>query len=193
VVKKEAQLPLIFVVYHVPNLTHPDTFALDVLASVLGSGESSRLHQRIVYEQRLASYASADYSSMHRQPHLFGLNGGPLPGKSVEDVEHALYAEVERIKREPITERELQKAKNQVEADFVYAQDSVQRMANLVASTEMVATWRLLGTYVPGIRSVTAADVQRVAQKYLAQENRTVGILVPTPPEPRAQAGGAQP
>jgi zinc protease len=193
VVKKEAQLPLIFVVYHVPNLTHPDTFALDVLASVLGSGESSRLHQRIVYEQRLASYASADYSSMHRQPHLFGLNGGPLPGKSVEDLEHALYAEVERIQREPITERELQKAKNQVEADFVYAQDSVQRMANLVASTEMVATWRLLGTYVPGIRSVTAADVQRVAQKYLTQDNRTVGILVPTPPEARAQAGGGQP
>jgi zinc protease len=192
VVKREAQLPLIFVVYHVPNLTHPDNFALDVLASVLGSGESSRLHQRIVYEQRLANYASADYSSMHRQPHLFGLNGGPLPGKSVEELEQALYAEVERIKREPITDRELQKAKNQVEADFVYAQDSVHRMANLVASTEMVASWRLLGTYVPGIRSVTAADVQRVAQKYLTQENRTVGILVPTPPEAQAQAGGGQ-
>jgi zinc protease len=188
VVKKEAQLPLVFVLYHAPNLTHPDSYALDVLSSVLGSGESSRLHQRLVYEQRLASYASADYSGMHRQPHLFGLSGGSLPGKTAEELERAFYVEVERIKQEPPSDRELQKAKNQVEAEFVYAQDSVHRMANLLGSTEMVASWTLLGRYLDGIRSVTAADVQRVAAKYLTQENRTVGILVPVPPDAETQS-----
>jgi len=78
-VKKEAELPLVFAVYHAPNLTHPDTYALDILAYVLGGGQSARLHQRIVYEKQLASYASADYSGVHVDPYLFGLSAGPLP------------------------------------------------------------------------------------------------------------------
>jgi len=198
IVRKTAELPLVFVVYHVPNITHPDTYALDVLSTILGGGESSRLYQRLVYEQRIASFASSDYSGMHHDPHLFGLNGGPLPGKTAEEVEQALYAEVERMKSEPISDRELQKAKNQVEADFVFTQDSVHRMASLLGALESVASWTLLGKYLDGIRQVTAADVQRVARQYLTPENRTVGTLVPLKAEtaqaPPAPAGaGARP
>jgi zinc protease len=178
-VRKEAELPLVFVVYHAPNLTHPDTFPLDILAYVLGGGQSARLHQRIVYEKQLASYAAADYSGVHVDPYLFGLSAGPLPGKTAEEVERALYAEVERIQREPITDRELQKAKNQIESEFIFAQDSVHQLATLLGSWESVASWRLLAGYLDGIRKVTAADVQRVARQYLTPEQRTVAILVP--------------
>ena len=194
VVRKEAELPLVFAVYHVPTVAHPDAFALEVLAYILGGGASARLHQHIVYEKRLATFATADYSGMHRDPHLFGLNAGPMPGKSAEEVEQALYAEVDRLIRDPIGDRELQKAKNQIEAEFVFTQDSVRRMATLLGSLESVASWKLLIGYLEGIRKVSADDVKRVARQYLTPENRTVGILVPLPrPASAAVQPGGRP
>ena len=179
-VRKAAELPLVFQVHHVPNLGHPDTFALSVLANVLGGGESARLHRRVVYEKQLAAFATADYSAVHVDPYLFSVSAGPLPGKTAEEVEQALNAEIERLQREPITDRELQKAKNQMEAEFTFAQDSVHGLANLLGAYESVASWKLLTGYLDGVRKVTAADVQRVAQQYLTPDNRTVATLVPT-------------
>ncbi|HSB71963.1 MAG TPA: pitrilysin family protein [Candidatus Methylomirabilis sp.] len=192
-VRKDAELPLVFAVYHAPNLTHPDSFALDVLAYVLGGGESARLHQGVVYEKQLASYAAADYSSVHVDPYLFGLSAGPLPGKTAEEVEQALYTEVERLQKEPVTDRELTKAKNQITSEFIFAQDSVHRLASLLGAYEAVASWRLLAGYLDGIRKVTAADVQRVAREYLTQENRTAAILIPTKQADAPAGGRSQP
>jgi zinc protease len=182
-VRKEAELPLLFVVHHVPNLTHPDSFPLQVLAYILGGGESARFHQKVVYEKQIASYAGADYNPVYADPFLFGFSAGPLPGKTAEEVEQALLAEVERIQREPVTDRELQKAKNQIESEFLFSQDSVDRLANLLGKYESVASWKLLDGFLDGVRKVTAAEVQRVAQKYLVRDNRTVAILIPMKPE----------
>jgi len=181
-VRREAELPLLFMVHHVPNLTHPDSFALQVLAYILGGGESARFHQKVVYEKQLASYAGADYNPVHVDPYLFGFNAGPLPGKTAEAVEQALDAEVARLQKEGVTERELQKAKNQIEAEFVFAQDSAHTLAELLGRYESVASWKLLDGFLEGVRKVTAAEVQRVAQQYLVPENRTVAILIPVKP-----------
>jgi len=181
-VRKEAELPLLFVVHHVPNLTHPDSFPLQVLAYILGGGESARFHQKLVYEKQLASYAGADYNPVHVDPFLFGFSAGPLPGKAAEEAEQALYAEVERVQREPVTDRELQKAKNQIESEFIFAQDSVHTLAEELGEYESVASWKLLDGFLDGVRKVTAADVQHVAQKYLTRDNRTVAILIPVKP-----------
>ena len=189
-VRKEAELPLLFVVHHVPNLTHPDSFALRVLAYILGGGESARFHQKVVYEKQLASYAGADYNPVHVDPFLFGFSAGPLPGKATEEVEQALYAEVERVQREPVTERELQKARNQIESEFIFAQDSVHSLAEMLGRYESVANWKLLDGFLEGVRKVTAADVQRAAQKYLTQDNRTVAILIPVKPGAAAVGTG---
>ncbi|HEX7550009.1 MAG TPA: pitrilysin family protein, partial [Candidatus Methylomirabilis sp.] len=178
-VRKEAELPLYFAVHHVPNLTHPDSFALQVLAYILGGGESARFHQKAVYEKQLASFAGADYNPAHADPYLFGFSAGPLPGKTVEEVEQVLYAEVERLIANPIPDRELQKAKNQIEAEFIFAQDSVHALAEMLGRYEAVANWQRLDGFLEGVRKVTAADVQRVAKQYLVQENRTVAILIP--------------
>ncbi len=188
---KDAELPLIFAVYHVPNVTHPDSFALEMLATVLGGGQSARLYQRVVYEKQLASFVSADYSGVHVDPYLFDLSAGPLPGKPVEEVERALYAEVERVQREPVSEVELQKAKNQIASQFVFAEDSVHRLASLLGAYESVESWRLLAGYLDGIQKVTAADVMRVARQYLAADNRTTAILIPTRPVSPAPGPGA--
>ncbi|MGH7363237.1 MAG: M16 family metallopeptidase, partial [Candidatus Methylomirabilales bacterium] len=179
VVKREAKLPFIFLGYHTPTLSHPDSFALEVLASVLADGKSSRLHRSLVYEQQLALYAAASYDRLSADPSLFSLYAAALPGKGSDQVERALYAEVERLQREPVSERELQKAKNQLEADFVLSQDSIFSLARQIATYEMVASWREWERYLPGIRAVTPADVQRVARAYLMADNRTVGVLVP--------------
>ena len=179
VVKREAKLPFVFIGYHTPTLNHPDSFALEVLASVLADGKSSRLHRSLVYEQQVALYAAASYDRLSADPSLFYLYAAALPGKGSDQVERAVYAEVERLQREPVSERELQKAKNQLEADFVLSQDSIFSLARQIATYEMVASWREWERYLPGIRAVTAADVQRVAGAYLTADNRTVGILVP--------------
>ena len=185
--RREAELPLLFVVHHVPPLTDPDSFPLSVLAGILGGGESARFNQKVVYEKQLASYAGADYNPVHIDPFLFGFSAGPLPGKTAEEVEQALTAEVERLQKDGVTERELQKAKNQIEADFVFSLDSAHRMGVLLGRYESVASWKLLDGYLAGVRKVTVADVQRVAQKYLVPENRTVAILIPVKP---GTAGG---
>ncbi len=183
VVKREAKVAFLIVGYHTPTLSHPDSFALEVLASVLADGKSSRLYRSLVYEQQVALYAGASNDRLSADPSLFSLYAAALPGKGSEVVERALYAEVERLQREPVSERELQKAKNQLEADFILSQDSIFSLARQIATHEIVASWREWERYVPGIRAVTAADVQRVAGAYLRADNRTVGVLVPLPPK----------
>jgi len=182
--RKEAELPYILKAYHVPNFLgadglNKDSFALDVLSSILSSGRSSRLYQSIVYEKRLALNAFAYYNGLYRDPFLFIFGGTAMPGRNIEEVERAIYEEIERIKIEPPSEREVQKAKNQVEAFFVFAQDSNHSKALYTGRFEMLGSWRLMDKYLEGIRNVTPEDVQAAAKKYLIDDNKTVGILIP--------------
>jgi len=110
---------------------------------------------------------------------LFYVYAGVMPGKAVEEVEKALYAEIEKFKKEPVTDEELQKAKNQIEASFIMGQDSVFYQAMLLGQFETVANWKLLEKYVENIRAVSKEDVMRVAKEYFNEDNRTVGILEP--------------
>jgi zinc protease len=82
-----------------------------------------------------------------------------------------------------VGKQELEKAKNQIEAGFVYGQDSLFYQAMLLAQYEIAVDWRKIDEYVPSIRKVTAEDIQRVAKQYLTPDNRTVGILIPLPPK----------
>ena len=183
VVRKEAQLPSLLMGYHAPNLQDSDSYVLEVMATLLSGGKSSRLYQSLVRDRRLVISADADHSLLSKDPALFYLSADPLPGKEVTEVEKALDHEVERLQRELVDERELEKVKNQLESSFVFAQDSLFFQALLLARYEIVSTWRGIDDYIPSIRSVTPADIQRVARKYLISDNRTVGILVPLPPK----------
>jgi zinc protease len=179
VVKREAELPAIYAGYKVPTIRHPDAHALNVLQGILSSGKSSRMYKSLVYEKQLALYAGGDYDDVSADPHLFYVYAGVMPGKATDEVEKAIYTEIERFKNEPVSDEELQKAKNQAEASFIMAQDSVFYQAMQLGQFETVADWRLLGIYLDGVRAVTKDDVQRVAKQYFTEENRTVGILVP--------------
>jgi zinc protease len=182
-VKKEAQLPYIVMGYHIPNLREPDSYTLEMIATLLSAGKSSRLYQSLVREKRLVLSVDADHSLLSRDPGLFYLSAELLPGKEVVEVEKALDEEVERLKKDLVGVNELEKAKNQIEAHFIFGQDSFFYQAMLLAQHEIAATWRAIDDYLPSIRKVSPEDIQRVARKYLTSDNRTVGILVPLPPK----------
>ncbi len=178
-VKKQAELPAVFAGYNVPTLKHPDSYALEVLQGILSSGKSSRLYKSLVYEKQLALYAGGDYDNISTDPNLFYIYAGVMPGKTADEVERALYVEIDKLKNEPATDEELQKAKNQIEASFIMGQDSIFYQAMLLGQFETVADWKLLEKYVASIRAVSKEDVMRVAKEYFNEDNRTVGILVP--------------
>ena len=178
-VKKEAELPYILTVYKVPDIKDKDGFALDVLAGILSGGKSSRLYKSLVYEKQIALSAWASYEGLCRDPFLFYAGATAARGKTIEEVEHALLEEIEKIKLSAPAEREVQKAKNQIEASFIMEQDSIYMQARTIGTFEMIGGWQLIDQYLDGIRRVTPEDVRRVAEKYLVAGGRTTGILVP--------------
>jgi zinc protease len=178
-VKKEAELPAILAAYKVPNIGDDDSYALEVLSSILSDGKTSRLYNSLVYEKQLALSAWTSYEGLYRDPFLFFAGATAARGREIGEVENALLAEIEKIKKEPPSEHEVQKAKNQIEAYFVMEQDSNYMRARTLGTFEMVGGWRLMDRYLDGIRKVSPADVSRVAAKYLVKERKTTGILIP--------------
>ncbi|MDQ7787856.1 MAG: pitrilysin family protein [Thermodesulfovibrionales bacterium] len=179
ILKREAELPYVLMVYHTPSFPDEDSYALEVLNGILSGGKSTRLYQSIVYDKKIALAADADYSGFSKNPYVFFLAATAAPGKDIKDVESALLLEIEKIQEIPPSEREVQKAKNQIESSFIMGQDSIFIQAMKYGTFEMLGGWKLIDTYVEGIRKVTAEDVMKVAKKYFHEENRTVGILVP--------------
>lgn len=181
--RRSAELPFVVAAYHTPNFLNPDSFALDVLSTVLANGDSSRLYRRLVYDKQLALSIGGDYSRLSIDPNLIYFYAQVMPGKSPGEVENAIYEEIDKIKNEPISQHELEKAMNQIESSFVFSQDSLFGKAFLLGQHEILGSWEMLKNYISGIRAVTAEDVMRVAGKYLNKENRTVGVLIPEKPE----------
>ncbi|HZP83229.1 MAG TPA: pitrilysin family protein, partial [Chthonomonadaceae bacterium] len=178
--------------YHIPGAKHPDLIPLAVLETALAEGRSSRLYRALV-ETQLATSVGAD-ASQCIDPTLFEIWATARAGVPPEKVEAALLAELARLQTEPLSERELQKAKNQTRAAFIYAQDSVQSQAARLGFYQTVTgDWRYLTTYLNKINAVTAAEVLRVAQTYLGEDNRTVGIFLPSGKAagPESDSGGA--
>ncbi len=178
-VKKFAQLPLLMVGYHVPETAHTDYYALKVLQTILFSGQSSRMYQRIVDKDQLGLSVTADYDFAF-DPTLFVITSQPKEGVATSAVERALYEELEKTKKEPVTDQELEKAKNILLANFYRGIKTINGKANQLGSYEVFfGDYQKLFNAAEDYRKVTKEDVRRVAQKYFADKNRTVATLVP--------------
>ena len=158
-----------------------DAPVLEVLSVILSGGRSSRLYRHLVHERQLALEAGGDYSYFSLDPNLFWFWATPLPGQTPETLEKELLGEMERLKREPVTAEELTRAKNQVESGFVFQEDSIHSRASLLARFELIGGYALRDGFLDRIRAVTAADLQRVAQRYFEDDKKNVGILLPKP------------
>jgi zinc protease len=178
-VRKEAQLPIVYMAWHVPNQRSNDGPALEVLSTILSGGRASRLYRDLVYQRQLALEAGGDYSYFTLDPNLFWFWATPMPGQTPETLEAELSKHMERLKTEPVTDEELARAKNQIESAFVFQEDSVHRRAALLARFEMIGGFALKDSFIARIRAVTAADLTRVASAWFAPEQKSVGVLLP--------------
>jgi zinc protease len=191
-VYREAKFPVILINYHVPNWESPDAYSLEVLARILSGGRSSRLYHNLVYRQKLALEAGAEYDLDTTDPFVFSVYAQPMPGKKVPQVEAALKAEIKRLQTKPVGDQELQKAKNQITSAFYMGLDSIFYRGMLLGRTATVGKWTILKDFIPKIQQVTSQQIQEVAKKYLVDDNLTVGILMPLKTE-KARAGRFHP
>jgi len=180
-VRKEAELPIVYLGWHVPNQRSDDAPALEVLSTILAGGRASRLYRDLVYQRQLALEAGGDYSYFSIDPNLFWFWATPMPGQTPETLEAELSKHMERLKAEPVTEEELGRAKNQIESAFVFEEDSVHRRAALLARFELIGGYALKDSFITKIRAVTVADLTRVAGAWFAPERKSVGVLLPKP------------
>jgi len=176
-----AELPAFHINYHIPPEREPDHYPLDMLAIVLGDGESSRLYQKLVKGQELVQEIDVSTDG-RRGPDLFSIWSIVAPGKKADAARKVIYAEIEAIAKNGITERELEKAKNRIRSSFVMALQSAVHRAMRLSEFELY--WgdaNLLNTEADRYLAVTAADVQRVAKQYFTAQNRVVLDVVPAP------------
>jgi zinc protease len=186
-IKAPSELPSLLMAYRVPKLEDPDKdwepFALDVLEGVLDGHDGARLQANLVRASHLAASAGAGYQGIGRGPGMFILSGTPSEGKSVQELEQALKAEIRRIAAEGVSEEELKRVKAQVVAAQVFARDSMFAQARQIGALEAIGlSHRLIELQVQRLREVTAEQVQQVAQRYFGNDDAlTVTVLDPQP------------
>ena len=186
-VRKFAQLPIVMMAYHVPECASPEYYALNILQTILLSGQSSRMYQRIVDKDQLALNINGG-SGFSFDPTLFNITAQPKAGVDPQTVEKAVYAELDRVKSEQVTDQEIQKAKNIVLATFYRQMDTISGRANTLGTYEVFfGDYHKLFTAVDNYNRVTKEDLQQVAQKYFGEKNRTVATLIPEKEQPPKQ------
>ena len=172
--------PQLLIGYHKPSASHPDDDVFDVLESLLSEGRTSRLYKRLVQEKQLALNISAfsDYPGA-QYPNLFVISAAPRAPHTTTEIEQAVYEELDRLKREPVSPHELQKILNQVDAAQVRALRSNSGMASRLAYFQAISgDWRETFKRRDRIAKVTPDDIRRVAAQYFTKSNRVVATLV---------------
>ncbi len=188
-IRKPGNTRYLIAAWRNPALTDPDTYPLDILGMILGHGKTSRLYRALI-EGGLATEVDAANETA-RDPFLLIARATAAPGVALGRVEEALFREVDRLMKEPVTPEELARARRQVQASFVYAKDSIRSLAQQLGYFETVASHSYLDTYLERVGAVTREDIQRVAMKYLIEDGRTVGHYDPIPAAAGAAAASA--
>ncbi len=172
--------PALLMGYHRPDQNSPDDAALSVLEDVLSTGRTSRFNKEIIEKSRIGVSAWASASGPgERDPNLFVIGGSPRAPHTTAELEAAVLAQIELIKKTPPTAAEIEKVKNTMESAVIRGLASNEGMASQLGYNEAVAgDWKKLLMSIEDIRKVTPADVQRVATVYLTPSNRTTAVLV---------------
>ena len=172
-------LAAVIVAYHVTYDGHPDSYPLHVASKVLSDGESSRIYKKLVYEKGIALAAQGE-ANILEDPNLFYAVAFVQPGHQPQEAIDGLIAEFDRLKAEPITEHELQRAKNQFARDYILGRESNEQKALQLAHAIVIHhDVRTADGEFDIFQKLTVADVQRVARTYFTPENRLVLTLLP--------------
>jgi len=200
-VKAPAKEPYIILGYKATALGHAsedwESYALEMLSSVLDGGSSARFSRELVRGSKVAASAGASYSAFTRLPGMFLIDGTPAKDHTIEDLKQAFGEQIDRVRNELVDASELERIRTQLIAGKVYELDSVYAQAMLLGRLETVGLgWPLVNEYVEQLSRVTPEQVQAVARKYLVPDHRTVALLEPLPmdgkqPRPGAAGGHA--
>jgi predicted Zn-dependent peptidase len=176
-VQKDVASAYLGVAYKTPASTHDDYYALTLLSDILSSGNSSRLYSSLVDQQQLASTVFVNYGESF-DPMLFAIYAVTARNVQPEKLENAIYAELDKIIKEGVTEMELQKVKNKKLIEFYNQVETINGKSNNLGTYEVFfGDYRKMFEAPDRFNKVSVADIQRVAETYFKKDTRTVGIL----------------
>jgi len=175
--KKDVATPYLYIAYKVPEAKDDEYYPLALLSDILSSGKSSRLYVSLVDDKQLASSVSSSYDESF-DPTLFGFYAVTNKAVNETDLEKAIYDELEKIRKDGVNERELQKVKNQKLIEFYGQVETINGKSDNIGTYEVFfGDYKKMFDAPAQYNKVTADDIKRVANKYFAKSNRTVGIL----------------
>ena len=179
VVLKEKSQPLYLEGYHRPDYTTKDDAVYDAITDLMSEGRTSRLYRALVRDKKITSF-SAGFSGLPgiKYPHLFAFYAFPLPGHTTQEVADAIHVEIERLKKEDISDDELKMIKTRAKANLIRGLGDNEGLATQLATYQTrYGDWRELFRTVDRIDKVTKADIRRVASETFNDTNRTVGVI----------------
>jgi zinc protease len=179
-VEEDWPLPVVVVAYHATVDGHPDSYPLHMASKILSDGQSSRLYRRLVYDTGIA-LSAAGVGNLTEHPNLFYAVAVVQPGHTTSEAEQALVQELDRLRTEPVSDRELARAKNQFARDYVLSRETVRQKAGVLAHAAVLHGGDLgsADAEFDLFQRVTAADIQRAAQSYFAPATRVVITVTP--------------
>jgi predicted Zn-dependent peptidase len=172
--------PRVYIGFHKPTILSFEDYVFDIIDALLTSGRTSRLYTALIVDKKIAtSVSTGNGLPGARYPNLFVIEALPRPPHTCTEVTDAINQELERLKRVPVADKELQKIKNQLQADFIRGLKSNDGLASQLSYYQIVCNnWRYLEQHLAMIDKITAKDVQNIATQYLTAGNRTVARLI---------------
>jgi len=178
-IKKEAQVPSLQIVWHAPGVRDPGFYPMSILGQVLLRGESSRLYRRLVREEQLATRIFGGQSETI-DPFLFSIYVQPKPDADLAKIEAVIEEELAKVKKDGLTEAEIQKVLNATRSDFYMGLQTISGKASQLAETEMTyGNFEKLFTLMDDYAAVKNPQIIEAANTYLTDNNKTVGTLIP--------------
>lgn len=168
--------PRLAIAYHAPSVSDENHYVMDVISTILADGRTSRLYRRLVLEEESALSVSAWFAT-RKYPGLFVFTAAPRNPHTIEDVMGSIDEEIERLKNKKVGKRELAKAVNKIEADFIRGLESNSKLAGHIAYFAAITDWRYINTYVEKIRGVTPSDIRETVRRYFTVGSRTIVTL----------------
>jgi len=190
VILKQTSQPIYIEGYHRPDYRSKDDAVYDAITDLMSEGRTSRLYRALVRDKKIAAF-SEGFSGLPgtKYPHLFAFFAVPLPGHTPQEVGEAIHAEIERLKKEDISDDELKMIKTRAKANLLRGlADNGGLATQLAINQTRYGDWRELFRSVDRIDQVSKADIRRVANQIFVDSNRTVGMI-----ESEAQSGGNKP
>ena len=195
VVLYDRSQPLYLEGYHRPDYRSPDDAVYDAIADLMSNGRTSRLYRALVRDKKIAA-DSAGFTGLpgNKYPHLFAFYAFPLPGHKPEEMAEAIHSEIERLKKEDISDDELKMIRTRAKANLLRGLSSNEGLASELALYQSrYNDWRELFHQVENLDKVSKADIRRIANQTFVPTNRTVGIIENVAPaQPAGQNGGGQ-